>query len=145
MEGKGIDLDRIRSSYYSLMSACDAVIVEGIGGLMVPIKRDFLVCDLIKEFSLPVILVAGVSLGTLNHTLLSLKVMNISQITIAGITLNNPFSGGNGLAERTNPDTIRRLSDVPVIGEVPFITPLTEKTLMDASKSINYDIIKKYL
>jgi malonyl-CoA O-methyltransferase len=90
------------------------LVVEGAGGLLVPIDDDTMMIDLIGRLALPVILVARSGLGTINHTLLSLHALKAAGIAIAGVVMNGPPSASNRLA-------IERFGGVPVIAEVPAL------------------------
>ena len=124
MDEKDIDLSHIETAFAALQRKYDFVIVEGVGGIAVPILDDFLVAHLINKLQLPILIVAQVGLGTLNHTLLTVGFARQFNIQIAGIVLNGLRPETAGLAEATNPLEIERLTDVPVIGVVPY-----EKTL----------------
>lgn len=100
------------------------LIVEGIGGLLVPLSARVTVADLARRLDLPVLLVARAGLGTLNHTLLSLRCAQQGGLRAVGVVLNHatpPARDPMGrLAERTNPLILRRLVSVPVVGPLPF-------------------------
>ncbi len=145
IEGKKINLDLIKESFHYMADKYDAVIVEGIGGLMVPLEENYYVYNLIKEFSLPAIIVTRSTLGTLNHTLLSIQCAQHSEIELAGIIINHSTPDNRSLAEKTNPDIIKRLCPVPVIGILPYIASLDIGSLSNAIKDLDYDIIKKCL
>jgi dethiobiotin synthetase len=87
-------------------------IVEGIGGVMVPLKDGYTVLDMIKEFGLPVVVAARPDLGTINHTLLTVRALQERKIHVIGTVL----SGRKrlGLAEMTNPGVIEKLTKLPV-------------------------------
>lgn len=70
--GKTIDIDLVLSIFENLQSIHDVVLVEGIGGVMTPILKDYFVADLIKDMGLDTILVSGTKMGSVNHTLLTL-------------------------------------------------------------------------
>lgn len=110
-----IDLRKIHSGFRLLTSGFSPVLVEGAGGLLVPIKRNYLIADLIRQLDLPVIIVARLGLGTLNHTLLTVRAA--AGLKIAGIILNDT-TGQRGLAERTNIQEIPKLTGVPLLGVV---------------------------
>ena len=118
LEGRRIDLDKIQSTFRILSSIFRPVLVEGAGGLLVPIRRNYFVADLIHQLDLPVIIVARLGLGTLNHTLLTIRQAQAMKLKIAGIILNNT-TGRHGLAERTNAKAITELAGVPLLGVVP--------------------------
>src|SRR3989304_5129466 len=116
IEGKSIDIDTILKSYRELERRHDFVVVEGAGGLAVPLKERFLISDLIKLFGLPVIIVARPGLGTINHTFLTIEYAKKSGIRVIGVIINN-FHGG--LAEETNPGIISSLTGIPILGIIP--------------------------
>ena len=111
-------LSLLRTKYDILRTKYDILLVEGIGGVLVPLWKDYYVADLIKEFGLPALLVARAGLGTLNHTLLSLEALQHRQISIEGIILNG--YQGVDLAEKSNKEVLTRLTTVPVLAEVPL-------------------------
>ncbi len=84
-EGKEIDWQKCISWIQERSRGWDAVLIEGAGGLMVPITKDRLMIDLIEELDVPVLLVARPSLGTINHTLLSLEMLRSKDIPIAAV------------------------------------------------------------
>jgi len=120
IEEREIDLSHIESAFAKLQRKYDFLIVEGVGGIAVPILDNFLVAHLINKLQLPILIVAQVGLGTLNHTLLTVGFARQFNIQIAGIVLNGLRPEIAGLAEATNPLEIERLTDVPVIGVVPY-------------------------
>ncbi|MFP4354913.1 MAG: dethiobiotin synthase [Phycisphaerae bacterium] len=87
-EGRTVDLEAIFSAYRSLEGACDTVIVEGVGGLLCPIREDFWVIHLAKLTGLPLVVVARPKLGTINHTLLTLHAARSMGIEVAGVIIN---------------------------------------------------------
>ena len=120
IENTEIDLSRIETAFAELQQRYDYVIVEGVGGIAVPIRDDFLVAQLIKQFALPILIVATAGLGTLNHTLLTVAFAQQFSLQITGIVLNGLRPETAGLAEATNPMEIEKLTGVPVIGVVPY-------------------------
>lgn len=118
LSGQAIDIARIREAYYKLQSAYDTVIVEGAGGLLVPILENYLMSDLANDLGLPVLLVTRPDLGTLNHTLLTVESARARGLHIAGIVINK-FPEDPGDAERTNPEMISRMTGVPLAGIYP--------------------------
>ena len=120
IEGKLVDMSQISKAYSILKQKYDYLIVEGVGGIAVPINDDKLVVDLIKYLGLPIIIVANAGLGTINHTMLTVEYARQHQITILGIVLNLFQSEKASLAELTNPIEIERVTQIPVLGVVPF-------------------------
>lgn len=120
IENREIDLPCIETAFAALQQKYDFVIVEGVGGIAVPIQDDFLVAHLISRLQLPVLIVAQAGLGTLNHTLLTVAFAQQFGLQIAGIVLNRLSLEAAGLAEATNPVEIEKLTNIPVIGVVPY-------------------------
>ncbi|SVC13025.1 uncharacterized protein METZ01_LOCUS265879, partial [marine metagenome] len=87
--GQTLDINLILENFEKLQAKHDHVMVEGIGGLLVPLTESYSVSNLIKDMNLPVIIVSRVSLGTINHTLLTVKVAKETGLNIAGIILNH--------------------------------------------------------
>lgn len=106
------------------------LIVEGAGGLMVPLNEDTLIIDLIALLDLPVILVCRSTLGTINHTLLSLEALRRRNITVVGAVLNGPPSPHNR-------EAIETYGNVPVIAELPQLDPLTGEALLRIKPEID--------
>ena len=109
---KNIEIPRIKSAYRELEKAHDFMIIEGVGGIYVPLKKNYFVFDLIKEFRLPVIVVAKPYLGSINHTLLTVEKLRSEKIKVAGIVMN--CLSNITLAEKTNPKILRELTKLPV-------------------------------
>ncbi|MBU3911169.1 MAG: dethiobiotin synthase [Candidatus Omnitrophica bacterium] len=120
LEKKKIDLNIIWRNFRKLKSASDVVIVEGIGGLMTPIKKTgrtvFYVRDMILKMGLPVILVTRPDLGTINHTLMTIGMLRARGIKIAGVIINYTSHVKKDLAVKTNPSVIEELSGIKVLG-----------------------------
>ncbi|MCM8775202.1 MAG: dethiobiotin synthase [Candidatus Omnitrophica bacterium] len=124
LERKDVDLERISRAYCELQKHYDFIIVEGIGGLLVPIAKDYFVSNLIREFHLPVVIVARSGLGSINHTLLTVDAAIIRGFDIRGIIFNRIPNVNYSLAEITNPKVIHDLSGVSVLGSIPDIDDL---------------------
>ena len=120
MEGREINVSCVETAFAELQQKYDFVIVEGVGGIAVPIQDDFLVVHLIKRLQLPILIVAQAGLGTLNHTLLTVAYARQFELQITGIVLNGLRAETAGLAEATNPAEIENLTGVPVVGIVPY-------------------------
>ncbi|MCX7760954.1 MAG: dethiobiotin synthase [Hydrogenothermaceae bacterium] len=111
IENKKIDINKIIDHYNYLRDKYDFLIVEGAGGVYVPIVKGYSYVDLIKDLNIPVLLVARAKLGTINHTLLTIKALE--GCNIVGIVMNG-FSGDD-ISENTNPEVIEELSGIKVI------------------------------
>ncbi|OGC22230.1 dethiobiotin synthase [candidate division WOR-1 bacterium RIFOXYB2_FULL_42_35] len=117
---KKVNLKKIRDSYALLSTLHSLLIIEGAGGVLVPIRKDYLVIDLIKELKVPTIIVAKAGLGTQNHTLLTIEALRRRKIKILGIIMNG-FTGKE-LSEETNAEVIERFSGVPIITKLHWQT-----------------------
>jgi len=84
------------------------------------IYKKYLFLDLAKDLGLPVVIVARPGLGTINHTLLTIEALRNKGLDVSGVIINYSEKGRAGLSERTNPEIIERLSNVPVLGALPF-------------------------
>lgn len=124
-EGATISLDRIE-----LPEAAWPIVVEGAGGLMVPLNDEAFVIDIIASIGLPVILVARSTLGTINHTLLSLEALRSRNLTVAGVIVNGPNSPHNR-------EAIETFGRAPIIVELPPFEPLSREALLEAKPEID--------
>ncbi|MGD0491495.1 MAG: dethiobiotin synthase [Steroidobacteraceae bacterium] len=118
-EREGIDID---SHSLALPAVNRPLIIEGAGGLMVPLNRRELYIDVFARWKAPVILCARTALGTLNHTLLSLEALQRRGIPVIGIALI-------GDAHVDNERTLAAMGGVPVLGRLPRLEPLTPLAL----------------
>ncbi|HEY3275743.1 MAG TPA: dethiobiotin synthase [Syntrophorhabdaceae bacterium] len=119
-EGKGIDLDATERICRDIVKNHDITIVEGAGGILVPIKENFFFQDLMKKWSLPVVVVARLGLGTINHTLLTCRSLESEGIRTIGVILNDS-EGSSDVATRTNPGMLRKYLPVPLLGIMPYL------------------------
>lgn len=120
-ERRRISPGRLIAAYRTLAGRHDVMLVEGIGGLLVPLTAQDSVADLICRLGLPVLIVARAGLGTVNHTLLTLEAARARKITVLGVVLNTTTPRRHGPAERTGAAALRRLVDVPVFGPLPYL------------------------
>jgi dethiobiotin synthetase len=93
----------------------EALVVEGVGGLLVPLTKDYLVRDLAGELSLPVVIAAHPGLGTINHSLLTIEAARAVALRIQAVVLT-PWPDDPEPIHRSNMETIERFGEVPVIG-----------------------------
>jgi len=146
IEGIPVDIDKIKKAFKDLLKKYDLVVVEGIGGLLVPIKRDYFVLDLAKDFELPIIIVSRPGIGTINHTLLTVNYAMKEGLNVAGIIINYSRPPEKTLAEETNPKVIRQISPVPIIGIFPYLEDLGRSTIERAAvKNLNLEKIRNCL
>lgn len=107
-----LDYETILRGCTEAVEASERGIVEGIGGLRVPLTEGREVVDLVADLALPTLVVARSGLGTLNHTALTVEALEHRGVDVRGIVLDE--YEGDGLAERTNPDVIAEMTGCPV-------------------------------
>ena len=109
-EGKDFSLEELREHFEKLKRKYDILLVEGAGGIAVPIKENYTYGNLAKDWNLPVIIVGRARLGTLNHTYLTYFYAKSLGLKVQGIVLNG-FSGGD-VSERTNPAVVEAMTGI---------------------------------
>ena len=117
---RAVDWQQVQLGYENVTADNDLVVVEGIGGVMVPITKDYQVLDLMEDMALPVVVVASSRLGTINHTLLTIKACRDRKLKITGVVLNNYNADEASLAEETNPRVIAEVGEVAVLTVIPY-------------------------
>jgi len=118
-ERRHVDFAAIQTAYESICQASDFVIVEGIGGIRVPISGDVDVLGLAKAFALPVVIVARPYLGTINHTLLTIDAVRAAGLDLAGVVISGYDAASATYAEETGADVIAEYGDVAILAIVP--------------------------
>ena len=115
-----IDLDPVLRGYARLRARHEITLVEGAGGLLVPILDNFSVADLALEIDLPLLIVARSALGTINHTLLTLEAAAARGLEVRGVIYNTLAPGPPSKAAETSPDVISEISGIPSLGTLPY-------------------------
>jgi dethiobiotin synthetase len=124
--GAEVDLELIAACLRDLAARYEFLVVEGAGGLYVPlVGTHFLVLDLIRWLGLPLAVVAKSGLGTINHTVLTIKAALAANLQVAGVILNR-YPDNPGLAEETNPGVIEALSGGTILGRLPEVPDLNK-------------------
>jgi dethiobiotin synthetase len=113
LAGERIDPDRLRGAALAATADVDALICEGVGGFLVPLTPDYLVRDLARDLSLPVVIVAEPGLGTINHTLLTIEAVRGAGLDPSLVVLT-PWPYEPSEIELSNRETIERLGAAPV-------------------------------
>lgn len=122
LNNQEIEPEKILFHYKKLIDNYDRVLVEGAGGICVPITgTGLLIADLAKLLNLPVIIVARPDLGTVNHTILTVKYAQSAGLTVKGIIINYSRRLAQTIVEDTNPGYIEQLAQVPVLAVVPYL------------------------
>jgi len=139
-EGVQVDLEQVAAALRELAGRYEFIVVEGAGGLYVPLMgTSFLVKDLVSWLHVPLLVVARPGLGTINHTALTVKAAQQAGLPVAGVVLNR-YPANPSLAEQTNPEVIEAITEVPVLGRVPEIrdidTPEGRQTFLAAMDGV---------
>jgi dethiobiotin synthetase len=116
VEEHSVDIEPIVKKFLELGHRFECVVVEGVGGWLVPIRTDYFVGDLAAALKLPVIVVAENRLGCLNHTLLTIRSVEAHGLMCAGVILNN-FGSTADIASRTNPEVLQQCLSVPIVAD----------------------------
>jgi dethiobiotin synthetase len=113
LAGERLDPQRLRESALAAGEGSDLLVVEGVGGLMVPLTPDYLVRDFARELALPVVVAATPGLGTINHSLLTVEAVREARLVPTAVVLT-PWPREPGEIERSNLEAIARLGRVSV-------------------------------
>ncbi len=114
LAGEEIDPERLRQTAAAAIESADAIVCEGVGGLLVPLSPTYLVRDLAADLGYPLVVVASPGLGTINHTLLTIEAARAAGLEVAAIVLN-PWPEEPTEIERSNRETIATLAAAPVL------------------------------
>lgn len=117
--GKTINVDLVLASFEKLQSIHDVVLVEGIGGIMTPILKDYFVADLIKDLNLDALIVSGTKMGSINHALLTLNFCKKYGIRVPGLVINDVGTAGYDTQDLK--DNLESLSGIDVLCTIPFV------------------------
>ena len=129
-EGVVIEVNTVGKAFERLSASHDFVIVEGAGGLLVPLAQDLLVVDLAAELSLPLVIVARPNLGTINHTLMTCECALSRGIEVLGVVINGQPEHPD-VAEEYAGRVIAEYAAVPVVAVLPRCTDATEKLVVE--------------
>jgi len=114
LAGEEIEPARLREVANAAAAGADAIVCEGVGGLLVPLSGEYLVRDLVVELGYPLVVVAAPGLGTINHTLLTLEAARAAGLEVAAVVLT-PWPEEPSEIERSNRETIVALGGVEVL------------------------------
>jgi dethiobiotin synthetase len=137
LEGRAPDLNEVADRVRGLAARHELTIVEGVGGLLVPVGDGWTVADLAADLGLPVLVVARAGLGTLNHTLLTLAEARRRGLEVTGVVLN----GRRDESSETNPGLIESFGDAPVLARVPWLEKPTSERLLELD--LHLDLAKE--
>jgi dethiobiotin synthetase len=117
--GQPLDWSSIDRSIVEMTAGAAAIVVEGVGGILVPMDERHTVLDMARWLALPAIIVARAGLGTINHTLLTIRALREAGIVVAGVVINRYPPETPPVAEETNPKAISQWAKVPVVCIIP--------------------------
>ena len=127
MEKTSIEISNILMRFDRLCQKHETLLVEGVGGLLVPIAKNYFVADLAQEMKLPLIIVTRPDLGTINHTLMTLECANKRGLKIHGIIINEARKTDEGSVQNKSLEILQNYSDSPLLGRLPHLPQLTSK------------------
>lgn len=115
IDGIKLEIEKVKNDYENLSQMCDITIVEGSGGLYVPVEKNILMSNVIKELELPALIVARPNLGTINHTLMTVKCAEQDGINVLGVVISNYPADTNNPAILKAKDMIESFCDTKVL------------------------------
>lgn len=120
IEQRPVDFEAIAAAYGYLCQTCDIVLVEGIGGALVPLTETETILDVAAAMDLPTVIVARPNLGTINHTLLTLAAVRQAGLPVAGVVINGYNAATADIPEETAPEVIARCGQTSILTIVPY-------------------------
>lgn len=126
----------IFNNYTKLTKLHKMMLVEGMGGIMTPILKDYHVANLIKDMKIPTVIVTKSTIGTINHTIMTCKMCKKYNIPVKGIIINN-FEKGYPVLELKR--DLQSITGIKVLGSIPFIKNLSSLSLYKNFKD-NIDV-----
>jgi len=121
--GVPVDFDAVQRSIDLMSPHSDVMIVEGAGGLFAPLSETVCVIDMITWLQLPAVVVARPTLGTINHTVLTVEALRARGVKVVGVVINRYPADRASVAEEANPRLIEKWGKVPVLAIVPNVEP----------------------
>jgi dethiobiotin synthetase len=132
-QAAALENQKITISGFDIPLTENRLLIEGAGGLLVPLNNDLFVIDLAKEFEAEIILVCRNYLGCINHSLLSIDYLLRNDYAVKGIVLNGNF-------DKAVRKAICGYSEIPVLGEIPEFSTLTKESVSLLAQSINLEL-----
>ncbi len=141
-EGRIVSREELLATVNRHLETNEFSLVEGAGGLLVPLAPGYLAIDLIREVRLPALVVCRSALGGVNHTLMTIRCLHQAGITVAGIVVNH-LTGPPGIAEQHFIPQVTEFTTVPVIGELPFLPAVsyTREALLPLCDRLRLDLL----
>jgi dethiobiotin synthetase len=117
----------ILTGFKKLSLLHEMILVEGMGGIMTPVLKDYFIANLIKDMRIPAVIVTRSKVGTINHTIMTVRMCEKYKIPIKGIIINDFDLDGYKVDELKR--DLKNLLGVPVLGHVPFIDDLSDSSV----------------
>ena len=137
-----VNVSSVLSSFKKLSKKHSMLLVEGMGGIMTPILKNYFVANLIKDMKLDALIVTRTRVGTINHTIMTCQMCKKYKIPIKGILINNFDTDGYQL--KTLKRDLKSLTGIPILGTIPYIENLSDTSLFKSfKKNVNVDLIIK--
>jgi dethiobiotin synthetase len=133
--GVHVEPQQIIDCYKKIIAGKDLVIVEGAGGLMVPLRGGYLIADLVRQLSIPLLVVARPTLGTINHTLLTVFAARAMELPVAGLMING-MPAHPDLAAAEAPHQLAALASADLLGVLPEVAGTPEEKIEQLSDAI---------
>ena len=130
--GVKVDKHHVLTITGRLSEKYDVLLVEGAGGLCVPIAGSYLMADLAHDLKAELIIVARLGLGTINHTLLTLNEADRRGLLLGGVIFSDATGKQRGVPEETNPQEIKKIGGAVILGEVPFLKKKDPQSVLRA-------------
>lgn len=130
-KGCHIELEQVKHAWKKVKQDHDFFLVEGAGGLMVPMGPGYLTTHVAEAIGLPLLIVSRPGLGTVNHTLLTIEAAKKMGLYVVGVILNGWREETRGIAEETNPMLIEEFSGVPVLGILPWMDRIDRDMMIE--------------
>ena len=124
IQNRPINLQHLVDAYHALRPQAETLLVEGAGGVLVPLNRQETMLDLMTELQLPILIAARPGLGTINHTLLTIKTLHQRNLRIAGFVFIHTRPDSSDFTEPDNARTISEFGQIPWLGTIPYIPEL---------------------
>ena len=136
------NINLILSNFKKLSKLHSVILVEGIGGIMTPILKNYFIADLINEMKIPTVLVTRTKVGTVNHTIMTIKMCAKYNISIKGIIINDFDT--DGYDTKVLIRDLKSITGIPILGSIPFINNLNDSSLYRVfKKNINVKLLLK--
>jgi len=128
IEQRPLTLDPLTHAYQTLRPHAETLLIEGAGGVLVPLNRQHTMLDLMHALQLPILIAARPGLGTINHTLLTINALRQRQLTITGFVFVHTNPDASDFTESDNAKTIAHFGNTPFLGTLPYTPQLDTPT-----------------